>query len=77
MALALEPTNYEQFVREYERKRPVFESYTKKLKGLLKELVIKEKISYHMVSGRTKSVKSLGKNFSLRKKLFRSLETSY
>src|SRR4030042_5433858 len=52
------------WVNEYKKKRPLFKRYTKKLKVLVRELLKKEVIDYHIVSGRTKKISSFRRKIS-------------
>jgi ppGpp synthetase/RelA/SpoT-type nucleotidyltranferase len=51
-------TGSEERVQAYQKIRPLFEGFTKKLKTLLEDLIGKEGIEYHLVEARTKSYES-------------------
>jgi ppGpp synthetase/RelA/SpoT-type nucleotidyltranferase len=48
----------EKWVREYEKIRPLYEQFTKKVRTLIEYLLEREAIGYHLIEARTKSLES-------------------
>jgi putative GTP pyrophosphokinase len=54
----------DRWVSQYERQRPLYECFTKKLGPLLRDLLTREHISFHIINGRTKTVNSFRKKIA-------------
>ncbi len=54
----------DKWIQEYRKIRPVYVQFTEKLKILIRDLIERNKIEYHLIEPRTKSVKSFGEKIN-------------
>jgi ppGpp synthetase/RelA/SpoT-type nucleotidyltranferase len=48
----------DEAIKEYEKKRPLYEEFTKKIESLIEEILRKAGIHFDLIEGRTKSISS-------------------